>query len=195
MRKICISFIILLLIFSTQVFALEDWGARNKKIDDAVNKALSEYMEPYKSEAVAENERIISYQYRGGSFDYSKESEGIFKASINFDVEPYSEENTIWRLMDNYLFIEYEIIDDEYIVKSVSTTPENYDKFLERFEEYKKNGFATVENQAIQAEKTEDLESSQIEKMSNIIFVISAIVLIFVCIGIIVKFARIKKRS
>lgn len=193
MKRVCISFIILLIICSTQVFALEDWGARNKKIDQAVNSALSEYMEPYKSEEVPEDERVISYNYRGSGFDYSKEKEGIFKSSINFDVEPYSKENTIWRLEDNYIFVEYSIVDDEYIIKNISETPENYDKFLERFEEYQKNGSANVEVQSVQAEKIENLEASQIEKMSNTIFIISAIVLIIVCISIIIKFVRKRK--
>ena len=187
MKKICISLIILLLIFSTQVFALEDWGAKNKKIDDAVNKALSEYMEPYKSEDVPENERIINYFYSGGSFDYSKEeSDGIFKASIEYDVEPYSAENTIWRLMDNFLFVEFNIVDGEYIVNKVSTTPENYDKFLERFEEYKKNGAQNVETIAVQGEKNEDLKSNQIETMSNIIFTISSVVFVIVILSVII---------
>ncbi len=187
MQKICISFIILLLIFSTQVFALEEWGERNKKINDAISSTLKEYMEPYKSENVPENERIISYDYRGGSYDYSRESEGIFKASINYAVKPYVEENTIWRLEENYLFIEYSIVDGEYIAKNISATPENYDKFLKRFEEYKKNGNESIEIDAIQVEKTEELKSSQIQKMSNIIFIISGITLVVV-IAIIIKF-------
>ncbi len=187
MQKICISFIILLLIFSTQAFALEEWGERNKKINDAISSTLKEYMEPYKSENVPENERIISYDYRGGSYDYSRESEGIFKASINYAVKPYVEENTIWRLEENYLFIEYSIVDGEYIAKNISATPENYDKFLKRFEEYKKNGNESIEIDAIQVEKTEELKSSQIQKMSNIIFIISGITLVVV-IAIIIKF-------
>lgn len=193
MRKICISFVILLLICTTQVFALEDLGKKNKKIDEAINSVLEEYMEPYKLETVPENERIISYQYRGGSFDYSMENEGIFKTMIEFDVEPYSKENTIWRLMDNYLFVEYSIIDEEYVVKKVSTTPENYDKFLERFEEYKKNGNKVVNVEATPAEKTEELHTSQIEKMSNIIFIISAIILLIVVFAVIVKIVRKRK--
>lgn len=190
MRKICISFIILLLVFTSQVFALEDWGAQNKIQDAVIDKALSEYMEPYKSEDVPENERIISYTYRGSLLDYSGESEGIYKLAINYDVEPYSPENTIWRLKYNYIFIEYHVDGKEWEITKFSETPENYDKFLERFEEYKKNGSENIEVQAVQAEKIENLESNQIEKMSNTIFIVSAIILIFVCIGIIVKFTR-----
>lgn len=194
MKKICISFIILLLIFSTQVLALEDWADKNKKIYDAVELALSEYMEPYRSEDVPENERVLNYDYRGTLFDYSKESEGIFKVSINFDVEPYSKENTIWRLEDNYIFVEYSIVDGEYIVKNISETPENYDKFLERFEEYKKNGYVTTETQAVQGDKNEVLNfSNEIEKMSNTIFIISAIVLLIVVVAVIVKIVRKRK--
>lgn len=188
MRKICILFIILILICTTQVFALEAWGERNKKMDEAVNSTLKEYMEPYKAETVPENERVISYQYRGGSFDYSKEDEGILKISIQYDVEPYSKENTIWRLMDNYLFVTYSIVDDNYVVKEISETPENYDKFLERFEEYKKNGNKNVEVQTVQGEKMEDINSSkEIEKMSNIIFIVSAITFAVIIIFSLVK--------
>lgn len=193
MKKICVSFLILLLVFSTQAFAIEDWNKENKKREEAVKKSVAEFLEPYMDESTPENERIISYDHTGGGYDFSKEEEGIFKADAYFNVKPYSEEDTIWKLEHNLLFLEYSIVDGEYILEWASLTPKNYDKFLERFEEYQKNGQENVEIQSVQAEKIENLEASQIEKMSNTIFATSAIVLLIVIVGIIVKIVRKRK--
>ena len=45
MKKICISLIVILLIFSTQVLAVEDYDVLNKKRQEASQNALLELME------------------------------------------------------------------------------------------------------------------------------------------------------
>lgn len=194
MKKICISFVIILLIFSTQVFAIEDYNLLNKKRQEASNSALVELMEKYKTDEVSEEERILDYTWCGGGYDFSKEDEGIFKATCNFTVTPYKEENSIWKKDFRYVaFAKFSIVDGEYILDKVSLEPENYDKFLEKFEEYQNSELETVELQTVSAEKTEDLKTNQIEKMSNIIFISSSIVLgIVILIVIVTKLKKIK---
>lgn len=193
MKKICITFAILLLIFSAQVFAMEDVQALNKKREEASVKSLEELMEKYKTDEVPEEERIIDYQWCGGGYDFTKEDEGIFSVTNNFTVTPYLEENSVWKKDFRYIsFAEFSVVDGEYILKNVSLKPENYDKFLERFEEYQKNKGQneTVEVQVVSAEKTEELKSNQIEKMSNIIFISSSIVfgiIILIVLGNIIR--------
>lgn len=195
MKKICISFIILLLIFSTQAFAFEDVELSNKKRQEASQNALVELMEKYKTDEVSEEERILDYTWCGGGYDFSKEDQGIFKATCNFTVTPYKEENSIWKKDFRYVaFAKFSIVDGEYILDKVSLEPENYDNFLERFEEYQKKGEEVVEVQAVSAEKTEDLKTNKIEKMSNTIFISSSIVLgIVVLLVIVSKIKKVKK--
>ena len=55
MKKILISFMIILLIFSSQVFAVEDWKKENKKREEAFEKALVELLEKYKDRGYLES--------------------------------------------------------------------------------------------------------------------------------------------
>ncbi len=192
MKKICISLIVILLIFSTQVLAVEDYDVLNKKRQEASQNALLELMEKYKTDEVPEEERIMDYNWCGGGYDFSKEDQGVFKATADFMVTPYMEENSKWKKDFRYMaFEKFSIVNGEYVLETVSLEPENYDKFLERFEEYQKNGEEIVEVQAVSAEKTEDLKTSQIEKMSNMIFISSSIVLgIIVLLMIVKKFKK-----
>ncbi len=194
MKKICISLIILLLILSTQAFAVEDWNKENKKREEAYQKALSEILEPYKDENIPDDERIIDYRYLG--FGLSEhEDEKSLKVHIGFAVTPYLSENTKWGDSDNLCFAEFSKVDEEYNLEWVSLIPKNYDKFLEKFEEYQKNRNEneTVEVQVVSADKTEELKANQIEKMSNIIFVSSSIIFTILVIGIVVNIIRNKK--
>lgn len=176
MKKICISFMILFLILSSQVFAMEDWNKKNLEREKAFEAALPELLEPYKEDSVEESQRIIDYTLSG--FGVGEEKDGKLEASINFWVTPYSEENTIWQKGSNICFATFSVIDGEYKLDSISLTPKNYDKFLERFEEYEKNNIKNVEIQETQCEKIENLKVNQIEKMSNFIFIISTCLLI-----------------
>ena len=189
------SFIIVLLIFSTQVFAFEDADKENKKREKAYEEAVSILMENYKRETVPEEERVIEYKLNGWGLTYEEKDENKFGCTITFEVEPFSEGNSRWKgnHKSNYCFAEFSKVDGEYNVDWVSFTPRYYDEFLERFEEYKKNGNKVVNVEATPAEKTEELHTSQIEKMSNIIFIISAIILLIVVFAVIVKIVRKRK--
>lgn len=186
MKKICISFMIILLILSTQVFAIEDWNKENKKMEEGFKNALSEILEPYKDESILEEERITDYQYLG--FGMSElEDEKKLKVNIGFSVTPYSEENTKWRDNNNYCFAEFSKVDGEYKLEWISLIPRNYDRFLKEFEEYQKNTPTTVEVEEIQGEKNEDLKSGKIKKMSNIIFISSSILFVFAILTVIIS--------
>lgn len=191
MKRICISFIILILILSVQVFAAENVELSNKKRQEASNIVLSQLMEKYKTDEVSEEERIIDYQWCGGGYDFSKENEGILSVTINFTVTPYLEENSEWKKDFQYIaFAEFSVVDGEYVLQKVSLEPENYDKFLKKFEEYQENESEIVENKAVPAEKTEDLKTNKIEKMSNIIFVSSSIVFGMIVLIVIINIVK-----
>lgn len=192
MKKILISFMIILLIFSSQVFAVEDWKKENKKREEAFEKALVELLEKYKDESIPEDERILDYRYLGFGTS-SVEEEELVKVHIDFIVTPYSSENTKWDDSNNICFAEFSKVDGEYKLKWISLVPRNYDKFLEKFEEYQKNIPDNVETEIVQGEKNEDLKSGKIQEMSSIIFILSSIVLILVILSIIIKL--LKKRG
>lgn len=191
MKKIYVSFIALLLIFSTQVFAIEGNKLKTADRREASNIALAQLMEKYKTDEVSDEEKIIDYKWCGCGFDFRMEEQGILKVTINYTVTPYLEENSIWKKDFQYIaFAECSIGDGEYIVEKTSLKPENYDKFLERFEEYQRNQTEVVEVQAVSAEKTEELKTNQIQKMSNIIFISSSIVFGMIVLIVIVNIIK-----
>lgn len=191
MKKACILFIVLLIVFSTKIFAVEDYDLSNKMRQEASEKALAQLMEKYKTDEVSEEQRILDYVWCGGSYDFSKESEGILSITINFFVTPYLEENSVWKKdFRNIAFAECSVVDGEYKIERVSLKPENYDKFLERFEEYEKNVNETIHVEAVAAEKTEELKSDKIEKMSNLIFISCSIIFTTLLIGILINVVK-----
>lgn len=189
MKKILISFMITLLIFSSQVFAVEDWRKENKKREEAFEKALTELLEKYKDENIPENERILDYRYLGFGTS-SVEEEELLKVYIGFIVTPYSSENTKWEDSNNICFAEFSKVDGEYKLEWISLVPKNYDKFLERFEEYQKGLEDKVEVETVQGEKNEDLKAGKIQKMSNIIFISSSIIFGMIILLVIVKIIK-----
>lgn len=193
MKKICVSFIILLLILSTQVFAIDEYDLGSNKRFEASEKALAEVLEKYKTDEVPEEERINDYKWCGMGGGIPDE-QGNAKITIHFTVTPTLEENSIWKNDFQYIaFVELSVENKEYVIENVSLKPKNYDKFLERFEEYQNSETETVELQSVSAEKTETLKTNQIEKMSNIIFISSSIVFgIIVLIVIVTKLKKIK---
>lgn len=192
MKKICISFIILLLILSTQVFAIDEYDLGSTKRFEASNSALTQLMEKYKTEEVSE-ERISDYMWCGMGGGFNQDEQDKIAITIHFTVTPYLEENSVWKKDFQYIaFAELSIINKEYVVEKVSLKPENYDKFLERFEEYKKS--ETVEIEAVQGEKTEELKADKVEKMSNTIFISSSIIFTILVLGIIVNILKRKNK-
>lgn len=174
----------------------------SRKKEELYKKTLADYLQQYMREDTPEEEKIIDYDFRG----YGNTEEGdILKASINFGVKPYSQENTKWKyntgnLCTNkesfnfYCFVTYKKVNGEYEVERISEYPENYDEFLVKFEEYKANLLEeTVTTQNVQAESTENyLASQEIKTMSDGI-VIGCGILLILAIGIIISSMRKRK--
>lgn len=184
MKKLC-SIIILfgiLILISNSVFASENWRKENKKREEAYTSALETYLESFKTEETSEEDRIKDYMYTG----FSDGIDG--HVTISFQVTPVNENNTTWSKYRNYCFAVFSKVNDEYVLERISRYPDNYDKFLERFEEYKRNNTEIVENVQIQGEEiTNNLSNQKIEKMSSTIFIICSIVLFSTICFVIIK--------
>lgn len=212
MKKISLTFIIILIfieiLFSFNVFATSgynagvvevnepqvsyvDWEKEHKKIDKLFNESLENWIQKYKTEDVPENERITDYQISG--YTGGKIVDGKLKATIDFSVTPVSE-NTIWNPNGNMAFFTFDIVDGEYIFESASLYPEKYDEFMKAFEEYEKNKETIVEPTGTLPEESMNFENEdEIDKLSNFIFVGSAIVLVIVVVIVIIIKSKNKK--
>lgn len=170
------------------------------------------WIEKYKSEEVPENRRITEYNM--GGVRVREISEDEFIADIEFIVTPVSIENTEWnygepetKLWDGHEFVWYvktnifytkiKVENGEYHVEYIGETPEGYDEFAKRFEEYKKtHPQEKVENTQIQGEETDNqLANQKIENMSNgIVIGCSAILFVIVCL-VIAKLIRYRGKN
>lgn len=213
MKKISLTFIIILIVieilFSLNVFATSgynagvvevnehretylDWEKEHKKIEKLYYESLENWIQKYKTEEVPENERITDYQISG--YNGGKIIDGKLKTTIDFSVTPVSE-NTIWNPNGNMAFFTFDIVDGEYIFESASLYPEKYDEFMEAFEEYEKNKETIVEPTGTLPEESMNLENeNQIDKLSDLIFVGSAVVLGIAILFVIVLKMRDKRK-
>lgn len=164
--------------------AIIDYTDRSKIIE----KAFSEWIESFKSENIPEEKRILDYEIH--MIGTSESNPNKIRATVEFVITPISKENTTWEYLEpkdsvwqkrNICFIEMTNVDGEYKVDYIGETPKDYDKFLERFEEYKKTQPQTVENVQIQGQKTENnLANQEIEKMSHTIMIGCSICLYYI---------------
>lgn len=189
MKKIysgIILFITLILI-SNFVFATEYWEKENKKRETAFKSALDSYMKTFMTEETPEEDRITDYTYTGFSGSEKEGDENTLFITISTYVTPVNEDNTTWSKHGDYCFAVFSKVNDEYVLDKISRYPDNYDKFLERFEEYKKNNFETskTETTIIQGEGQNNLANREIKKINNnviivctILFILSSILLI-----------------
>lgn len=153
----------------------------HKKQEQAYEKALSDWLETFKGENVPEEKRITDFRIDSLGWGISELDENRQKVNFDFSVTPYSLEKTTWNIEGrNKCFAEFEIVDGEYELTWISETPKNYDKFLEKFEEYQKNNeFAQMtETREVQAQQENNLASGEITKMSHTIFVVCFIVFV-----------------
>lgn len=184
--SIVISFVILIL-FSNSVFATEYWDKENKKRETAFKNALDSYMVTFMKEETPEEDRITNYEYSGFGIAAKGETEDKLYVNISVNVTPINENNTTWNKYNNCCFATFSKVNGEYVLEKISRYPDNYNKFLEKFEEYKKNNPETSESVQIQGqETTNNLANQKIEKMSNIIVIACSIILL-VTICVIVK--------
>ncbi len=196
MNKLYISFILIFVISVSSSVVFADYeGIENIKIRQAINTAGSEWLDTFKSEEIPVEKRITSYELVGYGISYNENGE--LDVSINFNVTPCSEENTVWETKGNNVgFIKFKKVDGEYEVERISEVPENYDKFLEKFEEYKSTNPEILENdtqtQSIAGKEENYNANETIEKISNGVFTVSLIVGIIV--GIIIILTIWKKK-
>ena len=201
--------IISIISFSNIVFATEstDSNERSKIIEDV----FKEWIEGYKSEEIPENRRIIDYKLNTLGIRTISDNEYI--ADIEFVVTPVSIENTewnyeepeiglweghefIWYVKTNICYIRIKVENGDYQVEYMGETPEGYDEFAKRFEEYKKTHSQEVENIQIQGEETDNsLANQEIEKMSNGIVIGCSIILFVIISFTIVKVIRHKSKN
>lgn len=189
MKKLC-SIVILfgiLILISNSVFATENWQKENKKRETAYKAALESYLEPFKAEEIPEEDRIKDYIYTG----FGDGIDG--HVTISFQVTPVNENNTTWSKNWNYCFAVFSKVNDEYVLEKISRYPDNYDKFLERFEEYKKNNTENI-TQIKGEELTTNLASQEIENMTNTIYTSCSIILLAIIIMISIKVIKNKRR-
>lgn len=183
--SIVILFGILVLI-SSYVFASERIERENKERENAFKSALNSYMETFMTEETPEEDKIVSYEYSG--FGMSGESDDKLSVSISFNATPVNEENSTWSKYNNICFASFLKVNNEYVLDKISRIPDNYDKFLERFEEYKSGSQddSNIEKVAIKSEEQVSLESQEVQRMSNnlligfaVLFVVSSVALFY----------------
>ncbi len=196
--------------FSNIVFATESTDSNERS--EIVEEIFKEWIESYKSDETPENRRIIDYKLNTLGIRTISDNEYI--ANIEFVVTPVSIENTewnygepeiglweghevIWYVKTNICYIRIKVENGDYQVEYIGETPEGYDEFYERFEEYKKtHSQEEVENVQIQGEETDNqLANQEIEKMSNGIVIGCSIILFVIISFTIVKVIRHKSKN
>lgn len=202
--------IIGIMYFSNTVLATESTDSDERS--EFIEGIFEDWIESYKSEEISENRRITDYKLNKLGIRTISDNEYI--ADIEFVVTPVSIQNTewnygepeiglweghefIWYVKTNICYIKIKVENGEYQVEYIRETPEGYDEFEKRFEEYKKtHPQEEVENTQIQGEETENLLANQeIEKMSNGIVIGCSIILLAIISFIIVKVIRQKGKN
>lgn len=208
MKKIMLSIILLLIIMSISCNVSAGYIDYTNR-DDIVIKAFSEWIETFKNQDVPENRRIIDFQYNGYSF--SESNPNRIESTIDFTVIPVSKENTLWNYSEpeiikikdmdsvwekkNKCFLKMSNVNGEYKVDYIGEIPQNYEKFLEKFEEYKANHPQTEETAQIQGQNTTDnLGNQEIEKISHAITIFCLAIIFLIVIFVVKKFSKRNKK-
>ena len=194
-KKVLKVFIICLILFTIIISTSSycTYRTNSQKEYEAINKALEDYLSPYMGEDVDNYERILSYKIgstssRGGPW---KEGEMITSFSIKFHVEVPDKNNTKWLPYVNVVYMDFDIVDGEYVLKRIFERPDKLDEFEKAFKEYqeKNDEIVSVENEAINAVES-NKNSSEVILIRNGIYVISAFVIIVLGVGFIIKMIK-----
>ena len=194
-KKVLKIFIIYLILFTIIISTSSycTYRTNSQKEYEAINKALEDYLSPYMGEDVDNYERILSYSMgssssRGGPW---KEGEMITSFSIKFHVEVPDKNNTKWLPYVNVVYMDFDIVDGEYVLKRIFERPDKLDEFEKAFKEYqeKNDEIVSVENEAINAVES-NKDSSEVILIRNGIYVISAFVIIVLGAGFIIKMIK-----
>jgi len=185
------AFTILMVMFmfsNTAVFADAHWEKENKLREETFKNTLNEYLQEFMNDSTPEQDRIKKFEFSGyGVSNSNKEfvEENKLAVSITFNVEPYNEDNTTWLKYNNHCFAKYTKTEDgNYKLDSISRYPDNYDKFMQKFEEWKQNGkqVAQTETVSIKGENNNILASKELQTINfgilticGLIFAISII--------------------
>lgn len=196
-KKVFLIFTLVIAIIVTFSINFQSFAdsAEDRKKNEArmefAKEAFAEWMENLKSEETEENRRILSYQI--GGYGYSAPDENkIVSMDISFRVEPASEISE-WK--NDVVYRAYikvaENENSEFEIKYLSDKPENWDKFLERYNEWEKENADKIEVNSVQGESEEKLvEPDEITTMSNVISIISASVFAIVVISVFFSIKR-----
>lgn len=194
-KKVLKIFIIYLILFTIIITTKSycTYRTNSQKEYEAINKALEDYLSPYMGEDVDNYERILSYSMgssssRGGPW---KEGEMITSFSIKFHVEVPDKNNTKWLPYVNVVYMDFDIVDGEYVLKRIFERPDKLDEFEKAFKEYqeKNDEIVSIENEAINAVES-NKNSSEVILIRNGIYVISAFVIIVLGVGFIIKMIK-----
>lgn len=194
-KKVLKIFIIYLILFTIIITTKSycTYRTNSQKEYEATTKALEDYLSPYMGEDVDNYERILSYSIgssssRGGPW---KEGEMITSFSIKFHVEVPDKNNTKWLPYVNVVYMDFDIVDGEYVLKRIFERPDKLDEFEKAFKEYqeKNDEIVSVENEAINAVES-NKNSSEVILIRNGIYVISAFVIIVLGVSFIIKMIK-----
>lgn len=190
-RKILIILFLIIINFSVIVQATELPKIDNKDRSDIVLNAFETWIKEFKLDTAPENRRITEYKLH--TVETHESNEKRISTSIRFGVNSVSE-NTEWK-KENYCYLEMENVDGEYKVTYISEVPKGYEDFMKEFEKYKKENPTNNINTADNIVETPSInnDSEEINKISNIVIVISASVLFIMVIILIVTIQK-KKR-
>lgn len=204
-NKILLGLILVAVLFSNINLVYASIGSYEKI--DLTKEKICKYMDSFKENTVPEEVRIKDYQIQTiGDFGDKEEKISSFAQVM---ITPYLEDSK-WKenaIMQNYnekvfSMIFVEMSEDEYgnyVVDYIADTPKNYDKFLEKFEEYKKEHPEALQNETKTNEEIEKISATknnftsvneEIAKTSNIIKICCISTIVIVAIVILFKFTK-----
>lgn len=204
-NKILLGLILVAVLFSNINLVYASIGSYEKI--DLTKEKICKYIDSFKENTVPEEVRIKDYQIQTiGDFGDKEEKISSFAQVM---ITPYLEDSK-WKenaIMQNYngkvfSMIFVEMSEDEYgnyVVDYIADTPKNYDKFLEKFEEYKKEHPETLQNENQTNEEIEKISATknnftsvneEIAKTSNIIKICCISTIVIVAIVILFKFTK-----
>ena len=191
-RKIFTLFILFIICFYS-IFCLKGYcvyRTESQKQHEAIISALEGYLSPYMDENCDDYEKVLSFRENGESSVGGpwEIGEPITSFAIKYSVEVPDKKNTKWLPYVNVVYMDFDIIDGEYVLKRIYNKPDNLEEFEKAFEEYKElhNDVVQEEIVVVQTE-INNKNSSEIIKIKNSIYIISIILIIISLLSIIIR--------
>ena len=190
-RKTFTLFIIIIICFYSvlNIKAYSAYKTNSQKQYEAINKAIEEYLSPYMNENCDDYERVLSYQV-GGEYSIGgpwEIGEPITSWAIKYHVEVPDKNNTKWLPYVNLVYIDFDIVDGEYVLKRIYDKPDSLDEFEKEFKKYQESHNEIVQKEvAVQAE-TNNKNSNEIIKIKNSIYTISITLITLSILSIIIR--------